>query len=323
MKIEIEKCHDMTDRSEISKKKRLIELLEPLATKEWFTESSLKEVKFIRSNTSIPRMPVAYEPSIVIIAQGRKLGYLANEVYTYDPHNYLVLSVPLPLDCETIASPSEPLLGISISVDASRVSELLLQMDDSGFLSGPVPRGIYSTALTDELIDATTRLLECLGKPLDGRILGPQIIREIIYRVLSGEQGGALRSLASRHSHFSQITKVLKRMHTEFDTAFDIPTLASEANMSVSSFHNNFKAVTASSPLQYLKNIRLHKARLLMAQDGINASNAASKVGYESASQFSREFKRYFGNTPTEEAAKIRTLVGAIRGGKMEKRGET
>lgn len=160
----------------------------------------------------------------MIVAQGRKLGYLGDEVYTYDPYNYLVLSVPLPLECETVASPQEPLLAVSISVDANTVSELLLEMDDSSSLSGSVPRGIYSTPLTDELICATVRLLECISNPLDGRILGPQIVREIIYRVLCGEQGGALRLLAARHSRFGQIAKVLKRMRTEFDAELDIGT---------------------------------------------------------------------------------------------------
>ncbi len=299
----------MTSDTAVKGKKRLVELLDLLAVNEWFTESLLKEVKFIRSNKSAPRSPAVYEPSIVIIAQGRKRIYLADEVYTYDPYNYLVLSVPLPFDCETIASPQEPLLGVSISVDATIVSELLLEMDDNRVLSGSMPRGIYSTLLTEALIGATTRLLECLRNPLDGRILGPQIVREIIYRVLCGEQGGALRSLAARHSGFSQIAKVLKRMHTEFDAKFDIGTLADEANMSVSSFHSNFKAVTAASPLQYLKSVRLHKARILMTQDGVNVSTAASKVGYESASQFSREFKRYFGSTPGNEADRMRMLL--------------
>lgn len=301
----------MAKSADSKAEKRLVELLEPLAANEWFTESSLKDVRFIRSNKCTPRSPSAYEPSIVIVAQGRKLGYLGDEVYTYDPYNYLVLSVPLPLECETVASPEEPLLAVSISVDANTVSELLLEMDDSSSLSGSVPRGIYSTPLTDELICATVRLLECINNPLDGRILGPQIVREIIYRVLCGEQGGALRLLAARHSRFGQIAKVLKRMHTEFDAELDIGTLASEANMSVSSFHSNFKAVTAASPLQYLKSIRLHKARLLMAQDGLSASTAASKVGYESASQFSREFKRYFGSTPADEASKMRVFLSA------------
>lgn len=290
-----------------SNKTRLAELLEPLAPEDGMTKSALKDVSFFRSSKPIPRGPVAYDPRIMVVAQGRKIGYLDDEVYIYDPYNYLVLSVPLPFDCETIASPEEPVLAVSINVDATVISELLLEMDDSSSVSGSVPRGIYSTPLTNELIGATSRLLECLSNPLDGRILGPQIIREIIYRVLCGERGGALRLLAARQGHFSQIAKVLKRMHLEYDAPFDIGTLAKEANMSLSAFHTNFKAVTASSPLQYLKSIRLHKARMLMVQDGFNASTAASKVGYESASQFSREFKRYFGNTPADEAAKLRS----------------
>ncbi|MHB1460202.1 MAG: AraC family transcriptional regulator [Armatimonadota bacterium] len=284
---------------------RLAELIEPLTANDGYTESSLRGVKLLRSTVTIPRHPVVYEPSIVIIAQGHKTGYLGEKVYTYDPHNYLVLSVPLPFDCETVGTPEEPLLGVSISVDVVTVSELLLDMDDSDSLSSCVPRGIYSSILTDELMDALIRLLESLGNPLDTRILGPQIVREIVYRVLCGEQGESLRSLALRHSRFGQIAKVLKRMDTEYDSEFDISTLADEANMSVSSFHSNFKAVTAVSPLQYLKSIRLHKARVLMVQDGIGASCAAFKVGYESASQFSREFKRYFGCNPKEAAGKM------------------
>lgn len=299
----------MASNTDIKDGRILAKLLDSLAVNEGFTESSLKNVKFLRSSKTIPKMPVVYEPSIVIIAQGHKNGYLGDKVYRYDPYNYLVLSVPLPFVCETVGTVEEPLLGVSIGVDVTTLSELLLDMDDSDLLSSSVPRGIYSTQLTDELVNATTRLLESLASPLDGHILGPQIVREIIYRVLCGEQGGALKSLAARHSRFSQIAKVLKRMHAEYDSELDVSILANDANMSISSFHSNFKAVTAISPLQYLKSIRLHKARMLMIQDGIGASNAASKVGYESASQFSREFKRYFGCNPTDVAAKMRTVV--------------
>lgn len=299
----------MTINTNTTDNRLLAKLLEPLAKNQGFTQSTLESVRFVRSDKPILRSPVVYEPSIVIIAQGHKIGYLGDQVYRYDPYNYLVLSVPLPFECETSGTPEEPLLGVMVGVDVTTVSELLLEMDDTESLSGSVPRGIYSTRLTDELLSATARLLECLRNPLDGRMLGPQVVREIIYRVLCGEQGGALRALAARHSRFGQIAKVLKRMHTEYDSELDINTLADEANMSISSFHSNFKAVTAVSPLQYLKSIRLHKARTLMIQHGIGASTAASKVGYESASQFSREFKRYFGCNPSEVATKIRVHV--------------
>jgi AraC-like DNA-binding protein len=181
-------------------------------------------------------------------------------------------------------------------------------MDDDIPDKGTAERGIISTPMTDDMISATVRLLDCLKSPLDSRILGPHNVREIIYRVLYGEQGGALRALAVRHTRFSQIARVLRRIHTEYDKELDMEFLAGEANMSISTFHHNFKAVTSSSPLQYLKSIRLHKALMLMIRDGLNASAAAGKVGYESASQFSREFKRYFGNSPADEAAKLRSM---------------
>ena len=299
----------MMNNAEATGKGRLVELLGTLAMKEGFSPSNLTGVQFIRSNKPFPRMPVVYEPSIVIVGQGLKTGYLGNQVYKYDPFNYLVLSVPLPFECETQATPEEPYLAVSVEVDPVKVGELLIEMDDDSGTGIAVPPGICSTPLTDELISATVRLLECLKTRLDSRILGPHIVREIIYRVLYGEQGGALRALAVRHSRFSQIARVLRRIHAEYDKELDIEFLAGEANMSISTFHHNFKAVTSSSPLQYMKSIRLHKALMLMIRDGLNASAAAGKVGYESASQFSREFKRSFGNSPADEAARLRSIA--------------
>jgi AraC-like DNA-binding protein len=298
----------MMNEADTAVKGKLVELLGALAIKEGFSPSNLAGVQFLRSNKPFPRMPVVYEPSIVIVGQGKKIGYLGDQVYTYDPYNYLVLSVPLPFECETLATPEEPYLAVSVRVDPVMVGELLIEMDDDIPDKGTAERGIISTPMTDDMISATVRLLDCLQSPLDSRILGPHNVREIIYRVLYGEQGGALRALAVRHSRFSQIARVLRRIHTEYDKELDMEFLAGEANMSVSTFHHNFKAVTSSSPLQYLKSIRLHKALMLMIQDGLNANTAAGKVGYESASQFSREFKRYFGNTPADEAAKLRGL---------------
>jgi AraC-like DNA-binding protein len=294
-----------------TEKKRLVELLEPLATKEWLTDSILNNVRFLRSNRNMPRHPLVYEPGILIIAQGQKIAYLGDEIYKYDANNYLVITMPLPMECETISSPEEPLLGIGIKVDPVMISELLIEMDSITPLSGSTPRGIYSSRLTKVILESVIRLLECLSDPVDGRVLGPQIAREIVYRILCGEQGEVLRLLAIRHGRFSQMAKVLNRIHIGYNTKLDIETLADEANMSVSSFHSNFKAVTNTSPIQYIKEIRLQKARIFMVQDGLNAIDAAVKVGYESASQFSREFKRYFGHTPADEAVRMRNFVGA------------
>lgn len=284
---------------------RWAELLDGLARGEGQSPSRLKQVHFIRVSDKHPRGPSVYEPSIVIVGQGRKIGYLGEKVYVYDPNNYLVLSVPLPFECETIARPGEPFLAVSIDMESRVISELLEEMD-CGSPPHDEVTGIYSTSLTEDLSCAVERLLECLASDEESRILGPQIVREITYYVLKGPQGAGLRAVVNRDSRFAQIAKVLKRMHAEYDKELEVGELASEAGMSVSAFHHNFKAVTSSSPLQYLKSVRLHKARSLMAIEGLGASGAAEKVGYASASQFSREFKRFFGESPREEAAKAR-----------------
>ena len=285
---------------------RLARLLGDLTTQEGFTPSLLPGVKFMRSCVPIIRSKVSYDPSIVIVAQGRKRGFLGDHVFTYDANHYLVLSVPLPFECETLPSPDGPLLGISIGVSPTEVAELMLEMQRSQPIPMGKPEAIRSTPLDDRLYDAVVRLVEALASPDDARILGPQCVREILYRVLCGEEGGTLRALAAPHTHFGQISRALHRIHNDYATPIDMTTLASEAGMSLSTFHSHFKAVTSSPPLQYLKTIRLHKARLLMVNQGETASSACRLVGYESASQFNREFKRFFGDTPAAVAEEMR-----------------
>lgn len=175
---------------------------------------------------------------------------------------------------------------------------------------GPIPTGkpeaIRSTPLDDRLYDAVVRLVEALANPDEARILAPQCVREILYRVLCGEEGGTLRALAAPHTRFGQISRALHRIHSDFAMPIEMTELAREAGMSLSTFHAHFKAVTRSPPLQYLKSIRLHKARLLMVNQGETASSACRLVGYESASQFNREFKRFFGDTPVAVAEQMR-----------------
>lgn len=288
---------------------RMAELLKDLASGLGFSPSPLPGVRYMRSERHIPRSPISYEPSIVIVAQGRKHGHLGDQSFTYDPTNYLVLSVPLPFECETEGSPEEPMLGISIGVTPALVTELLMQMESPPPVRTTQPQSIHADLLDHALSDAAIRLLETLKSPDDAKILGPQIIREIVYRVLRTEKHGTLRALGAPHTHFGQITRVLNRLHSTYAEPIDMATLAGEAGMSVSTFHSHFKAVTSSSPLQYLKNIRLHKARILMVNEGATASVAAREVGYESASQFSREFKRYFGDGPASEAQRLRTAL--------------
>lgn len=259
-----------------------------------------------------PRTPVMYQPGIIFLFSGHKIGYINKRKFRYDANEYLLLTVPLPFECETWATPEVPLAGIRLDIDVLQLQELLMDIgEDERFQLPMAASGINSATLSDEILCAVERLLDVMERPLDARILGKQIIREILYYVLMGPRGGALLALVSRQTHFSLISRVLKQIEMKYTENLNVEQLAAEANMSVSAFHHNFKAVTSTSPLQYLKSYRLHKARMMMIHDGMKASAAAMQVGYESASQFSREFKRYFGVTPGEDAARMRTMQGS------------
>jgi AraC-like DNA-binding protein len=296
---------------QVDNRTRLASLLNEVAVHEGTHQTLVEGVQVSRVTKPVPRGPVVYQPKILIVGQGRKRAYLGGEIYRYDAYNYLVLSVPLPAECETEASAEEPLLLLAINLEPTMLGEMMLEMDEASPPFGTTPRGISSTPMTEELGGAVIRLLGCLRSPLDSRMLGRQTVREIVYRVLQGEQGGSLRALANRDEHFSRIARVLKHVHVEYATPLGVEDLARKAGMSVAAFHHYFKLVTASSPLQYLKRIRLDQARVLMAHDGYNASTAARAVGYESPSQFSREFKRLFGVTPLEEAEQTRARLVA------------
>lgn len=296
-------CWSANDRD------KTICLLSALTPNEGFTLTPLEGVKLMRWNRSIPRSPVFYEPSIVFVCQGRKTGYLGGEVYHYNPQQFLILSVPLPFESETIASPEEPLLAISVRINLAMVSELLLSVQQEVAMEINGKSGITSTPLDPRLSNAVVRLLECLQSRAEAAVLGQAIIREIHYRILQSSQAGAILAAHSSHHSMGKISKALRLIHAEYDQELNVEKLAAESAMSVPSFHAAFRDVTATSPIQYLKKTRLHKARLLMVQDGLSAALAASQVGYESASQFSREFKRMFGKSPMAEIRAIRSAL--------------
>jgi AraC-like DNA-binding protein len=172
-----------------------------------------------------------------------------------------------------------------------------------------MPKGMMTTRMDERLSETVLRLLEALSSPLEARVLGPGIVREICYRVLMGEQGAAMRAALTSQGQFGRIAKALRRIHADYAADIDVGTLAAEASMSVPAFHVHFKSVTQCSPIQYLKSARLHQARLLMARSDMTAQAASAQVGYESPSQFSREFKRYFGRSPGEEASAMRRYL--------------
>lgn len=288
---------------------RMVDLIDRLAAREGYTQSHLDGVTLMRSNRPLERIAALYEPSIVIVAQGRKRGFHGGQTYVYDAQHYLVLAVPLPFEIETEASPQEPMLGIALRIDPTMTAELALAVDEGRPHSATAPHTLYATPIDERIADATVRLLEALSDPTEARLLGPGVVRELTFRVLASEQGGGLRAALTHGGHFGRIAKALRRIHSQYDRDLDVATLANEASMSVPAFHAHFKAVTATSPIQYIKAMRLHQARLLMIRGGLTALTASERVGYESASQFSREFKRMFGRSPLEEARHLKDVL--------------
>lgn len=280
---------------------RMVQLLGSLAPVEGYNLSALEDVRFLRSNRPLTRTPVLYDPGIVILCQGRKRGYLGDDVYVYDAQHYLVVSLPIPFTMETDASEAEPMLAIYMRLDFQLTSELLQQVDAVHGASELPPKGMYASPMDDALRASTLRFLEAMSTPEEAQILGPSLLREIYYRMLTGAQGGSMRAALARQGHFGKVSRAIRKIHSCYHERLDVEQLAHEASMSVANFHLHFRNVTDSSPMQYLKSTRLHQARLLMLRHTMTASAAAFNVGYASASQFSREFKRFFGRTPQAE----------------------
>ncbi len=282
---------------------QFIEAIKSVTPSEGITLSPVKHVTHLRATKPRNRAPVLYDPQFVFAAQGSKQLYAGGKTYRYDAKHMLVLSIPLPIEGEIVdVSIKNPYLAVKIAIQPLIVTDLLAQIGP--FTGKKQPNhGIHITPIDELLIDAVIRLLEASRHTETAKILGPQIVREIHYRVLRGPQGLALRSLVQGRGHRTQIARVLAQIHESVQRNWDIATLASEAHMSASSFHRHFKAVTDMSPLHYVKSLRLHCARAFMLHEGANAGEAAYRVGYKSASQFSREFKRLFGLAPSQDVS--------------------
>ena len=282
---------------------RMVQLMSQLAPLEGYNLSPLDDVRFLRSNRPLTRTPVLYEPGVVILCQGRKRGYLDDEIYVYDAQHYLVVSVPVPFTMETDASEAEPMLAVYVRLDFALAGELIQQVDELWDFPRSQPMGMYASPLDEPLRRSTLRFLEVMSDDADAQILGPAMLRELYYRILTGEQGGTLRAAIAQQGQFGKVTRAIHKIHSCYQQHLDVETLAEEAQMSVPNFHLHFRKVTDSSPMQYLKSTRLHQARLLMLRNDLTAAKTAFLVGYESASQFSRDFKRLFGRTPLAEVA--------------------
>jgi AraC-like DNA-binding protein len=241
-------------------------------------------------------------PSVCLIGQGRKRLFLGDEAYVYDAHRFLVTSVDLPVVAQIIeASADKPYLGLTMELDLRVIAQLMLNDEEPPGSASNDRLGVAVSALSAPLLDAFNRLLDLLEQPGDIAALGPLVRQEIFYRLLAGEQGPRLRQITSAGGHGFQIARAIDWLKDNFDKPLRIEELASKVGLSTSAFHSHFRSTTAMSPLQFQKRMRLNEARRLMLTEQTDASRAAFKVGYESPSQFSREYSRQFGAPPLRD----------------------
>jgi AraC-like DNA-binding protein len=268
-------------------------------------DTAVPELRLSRLSAPSDCVALVYEPSLCIIAQGSKVVVLGDETYRYDPAHSLLVSVDLPVTARVIeASPECPYLGLRIALDPAVVGELLA--DGMANPQSPPARGLSVSPVEAPLLDAVARLVALLDSPPDVAALAPLALREITYRVLTGPQGLRLRQIASAGAPAQRIAKAIRWLKDHFARPLRVEALAKHVGMSPSAFHLHFKGITALSPLQYQKRLRLQEARRLMLGEKLDAAETAFRVGYESPSQFGREYRRMFGAPPRQDVAALR-----------------
>lgn len=266
-------------------------------------ESKIPGVKIFKAVSYIPRQPVLYDPGVCFLLQGKKRVFLGGVEYPYDEDNYLVVSVNVPLEAETFGNPEKPVVGMVIEIDMTLLHDLIsitgTSLGYSGSFEQTQPRAVEPARMDVEMRNAIERMQGCLQSEVEAQVLGPGLVREVLYRTLCGPHAFSLFALAGHGGNFSRIARVLGIIQTKYAEKMDVDFLAQEARMGTSAFHQTFKEVTSESPMQYLKKVRLTKARDMIVREKEKVYVAADSVGYESTSQFSREFKRYFGTSPS------------------------
>jgi AraC-like DNA-binding protein len=278
-------------------------------------DTAIPRLKVVRLSQPSEPMHGLHEPALCIIAQGAKQVILGDQIYRYDAAHCLVVSLDLPVIGQVIeATPEEPYLCVKLELDPAAIGALLLEappLAERELSSGP---GMVVSTLTSTLRDAVIRLTSLLASPADIPVLAPLVEREILYRLLTGEQAARLRQIAVAESKLQQVNRAIAWIKRNYRSPFSVDIVAAEASMSPSALHQHFKAVTAMSPLQYQKQLRLQEARRLILARAHDAASAGFEVGYESPSQFSREYSRLFGAPPLRDVARLRAAEPAFGG---------
>lgn len=273
--------------------------------------SAIEALTLIRASSPSQPIPCVYQPSLCVVVQGRKQARLGEERFVYDPLNYLVVSVTLPVVGQIIeATPGHPYLCLRIDLDLRAIGELVMQSPPPQ--PPPAHRGLFLARTEAPMLDALLRLVRLLDTPAEIPVLAPLVLREISYRVLHGELGHRLRDLVVTDGASQRVGRAIDLLKSRYAESLSIEEIADAVHMSASALHHRFKAVTSFSPLQFQKSLRLHEARRLMLAEGLEAAAAAHRVGYESASQFSREYRRLFGAPPRREIVALRASAGAM-----------
>jgi AraC-like DNA-binding protein len=274
-------------------------------------EEPLRGLRLNRASSPTELVHGVSYPAFCVIAQGSKEVFLGDDRYQYDPMHYLLATAELPIVSQVIeASQQRPYLSLSVKLNPTLVGSVMVEAEHVSPRSHADVRAINVSPLDASLLESVVRLVRLLDTPAEAPFLAPLITREIVYRLLMSEQGDRLRHIVLQGGHTRRIAKAIAWLHQEFDQPLRIDDIAQELGMSVSSFHHHFKAVTAMSPLQFQKQIRLQEARRLMLGEDLDAASAGYRVGYNDASHFNREYKRLFGLPPLRDVERLREAAG-------------
>lgn len=281
----------------------LVSLIQSLAVTPGWVSTRMPEVKLISAFSHMGSSPQIYEPSLMIVAQGSKVAFLGPRTFEYGAGHYLIQALSVPFKCETFATPEMPLYGVSVAMDRTLLGELVQAMGpvDGHESRQQTPESMTSVQFDAGMRESVERLLRCLHDPLECQVMGQARLRDVLYSALRGPQAGVLRALVEQQGQFARVAASVSYLHEHYAEPLNVETLARCANMSVSTFHEHFKRSTLLSPVQYLKRLRLLKAQQMLVTDGLGVAQVALKVGYQSASQFGREYKRYFERSPGQE----------------------
>lgn len=293
----------------MSTREALAALIERFTPQEGPVEICCPRVNLYRLHQPSEPAHAVHDASFCVLAQGRKRILVGDTAHEYDDCNFFLSSIDVPVTGQVIeASPEKPYLSFRIALDANLISEMIMECGLATRLdaAAPLVGGMSAGAMTPQLFDAACRMVTLADCPEDAAILAPLIEREILYRLLTGPEGPRLAQIARRDGRLRQINRAIGWIKRNFDQPFSIDAVADEARMSASALHQHFKAVTSLSPLQYQKQIRLQEARRLILVQRLDAATAGHTVGYDSPSQFSREYARLFGAPPLRDVARLR-----------------